>query len=142
MTSTGVSKVLLKLRQNIQDGNSYEAFQMYHSISQRHLKKKEFNLAIELLNDGAKTMIQCGQHGSAIDLSHRLLDIYDLELKLCDIAREKIMDLFELFFETPKFCEQYTQQVLKWSLKYTSDKGGCCQLQHVFGARYHKGLVD
>ena len=73
--SLGVSKVLTKLKQSVQDGNYYEAHQMYHSISQRLLKQKKIDEALELIQDGVKNMILNQQWSSALDLLSKLLEI-------------------------------------------------------------------
>ncbi len=61
---------------------------MYHSVSQRYLKQKKFQDAIDLLFDGCKNMIQYQQLGSVIDLTERLLEVFELNgLGLSDVTR-------------------------------------------------------
>ena len=93
--SKGVSKVLLKLQSCIQEGNFYEAHQMYHSISQRLLKQKKGPEALDLIQQGAKEMAAHGQLSSALDLTSRLLDAFDtLSMSLNDEIRGFLFVVF------------------------------------------------
>lgn len=77
---SGVQKTLLKLKKNVANGDFYEAFQQYHSLSQRYIKQKKYKDAIALLHDGTINMLTHEQHGSAVDLLERLLAVYTTNL--------------------------------------------------------------
>lgn len=139
---SGVQKVLEKLKNNVANGDYYEAYQMYHSVSQRFIKQKKYSNAIELLVDGCKNMLQYNQHGSAIDLSERLIDIYELQgLGLCEITKTQLVDLFHHFPLDSSFCDTFVKLVIKWSIKHGQDPLGDAVLQHAFGAGYLKGII-
>jgi hypothetical protein len=76
-TTGGVSRVLLKLQKSVQEGNYYEAHQMYHSVSQRYLKQKKTADALNLLQEGARNMLLHGQINSGLDLFTRMLDVFE-----------------------------------------------------------------
>jgi hypothetical protein len=86
-----VNKVLVKLAKNVQDGNYYEAYQMYHSVSQRYVKQAKFDDALALLLDGIKNMMMHQQDGSALDLGERMVDILITQsMPVNDHSRGKI----------------------------------------------------
>jgi hypothetical protein len=133
------SKILLKLRQNVKDGDYYEAYQMYHSVSQRLVKQKKHAAAVALLLDGVKTMNQFEQYGSSIDLVDRLLDIFDSSGNIAeDCQKQHIVTIFHTFPIANSFCDTFVKNVIHWSIK---QKGafGDVDLHHVFGARYLQG---
>lgn len=59
--SSGTSKQLQKLEKRVQDGDYYEAQQMYKSVHSRYLHAKKYSEAIELLSSGAVAMLKHGQ---------------------------------------------------------------------------------
>ncbi|KAJ3323708.1 hypothetical protein HDV06_001438 [Boothiomyces sp. JEL0866] len=125
---SGAQKVLLKLRKNVQDGDYYEAYQMYHSVSQRFVKQKKQDQAVQLLMDGIKTMNQYNQHASALDLAERLMELYAAP------NTDAIAHLAQVFYTFPldsAQCDLFIKNVLKWS---NNDSN----LNHVFGCRYAK----
>ncbi|KAJ3315279.1 hypothetical protein HDV04_003672 [Boothiomyces sp. JEL0838] len=125
---SGVQKVLLKLRKNVQDGDYYEAYQMYHSVSQRFVKQKKQDQAVQLLMDGIKTMNQYNQHASALDLAERLMELYSSP------NTDAITHLAQAFYSFPldsAQCDLFIKSVLKWSKNDVN-------LNHIFGCRYAK----
>ncbi|KAG0583585.1 hypothetical protein KC19_3G147300 [Ceratodon purpureus] len=58
---TGTSKQLQKLEKRVQDGDYYEAQQMYKSVHSRYMHAKKYSEAIELLSSGAVAMLKHGQ---------------------------------------------------------------------------------
>ncbi|KAH6559995.1 hypothetical protein BASA60_000324 [Batrachochytrium salamandrivorans] len=137
--ATGVQKVLLKIRRSVQDGNYYEAHQMYHSVCQRLIKQKKVDDAVELLYSGILNMLEHSQTGSAIDLTERLLEVYDRQhLPLTDSSRACLVDVFSAFPLDSTECEQFSKLCSRWSAKHQESPFGDPQLQHVFGYRYFK----
>ncbi|TPX67187.1 hypothetical protein SpCBS45565_g03954 [Spizellomyces sp. 'palustris'] len=135
----GVGRVLKKLAKSVQDGNYYEAHQMYHSVCQRYLKQKKFDDALELLHQGAKNMLEHDQLGSAEDLAQRMMDIYDSEgLKVDDKTRARVVDLFQDFPLRTEQCDQYVRMCLRWSGKHSACPAGDPLMHHAFGSRYYK----
>ena len=68
-----MSKVLNKIKTCVDDGNFYEAHQMLVSVSQRFLKQKKTQEAIDMLQQGVLTMLNAKQWSSALDLAERLI---------------------------------------------------------------------
>jgi hypothetical protein len=92
--STGINKTLLKLQKTVQDGNFYEAHQMYHSISQRYLKQNKGVASLNLLQEGTKEMALHGQLNSALDLAQKFIDILAALSYPVDDDLRGIMSLF------------------------------------------------
>ncbi|KAJ3306256.1 hypothetical protein HDV03_000176 [Kappamyces sp. JEL0829] len=132
------TKILEKLRQNILDGNYYEAHQMYHSISGRLSKQKKWKEA------RAIQMLKARQEESALDLCSKLIDLVDAQAQaegqtlVVEANRETLMEIFDYFPLKTAQCDQFIQLVLKWSAKHLKLAAGDSILHHVFGARCYQ----
>ncbi|KAJ8322837.1 hypothetical protein O5D80_008367 [Batrachochytrium dendrobatidis] len=135
--SVGVQKVLLKLSKSVQEGNYYEAHQMYHSVCQRYLKQKKTAEAIELLHNGIFNMLEHKQTGSALDLFERLLDVFDKQTPALSSAhRACILSVFAAFPLDAVECDQFTKLCTRWSIKHQDNPFGDPQIHHMFGSKY------
>jgi hypothetical protein len=83
----GIEKTIQMIEKSVQEGNYYEAHQMYHSVSQRLFKQKKIQQSLLLLTQGAQTLIKNNQLGSANDLVSRIIDIYESEQLKSDSDR-------------------------------------------------------
>uniref|UniRef100_A0A8D8S2I1 Golgi to ER traffic protein 4 homolog n=1 Tax=Cacopsylla melanoneura TaxID=428564 RepID=A0A8D8S2I1_9HEMI len=72
--SSGVSRVLNKLRNSVNDGNYYEAHQMYRTLYFRYLNQKKYADLLALLFDGAEIFFEKDQEASGIDLTQLIID--------------------------------------------------------------------
>ena len=61
MATTGASRVYVKLRKSIDEGNYYEAHQMYRTLYHRYLQQKKFTQLIDLLYEGSKLFLTANQ---------------------------------------------------------------------------------
>ncbi|KAI8902821.1 hypothetical protein BC833DRAFT_571716 [Globomyces pollinis-pini] len=135
---SGIDKVLNKLRNNVQEGNYYEAHQMYHSVSQRFIKQNKIVQATALLLDGAKQMVTFDQLGSAVDLTERLIDLFESQkLGLTSTTRGQLLEIYQNFPLKSEFCDNFVQLVINWSSKYSSHLGDPI-LHHLIACRYFK----
>lgn len=130
--ATGVEKTLGKLKANVEKGDYYEAFQMYHSISQRYIKQKKLELAATLLADGALNMLDHNQHGSAVDLSERLIDVFQSMNAPIEKARGVLLEVFYHYPLRTSYCDHYVMLISKYS---KDDQ----QLHHAIGCFYLQG---
>ncbi|KAJ3052530.1 hypothetical protein HK097_006096 [Rhizophlyctis rosea] len=134
----GVEKTLQKLKKSVEDGNYYEAHQMYHSVSQRYLKQKKFDVALELLHQGAKNMVAHNQLGSAMDLVQRLIDVYDQEnMDVNESTRGRLLDIFQEMPLQTQTCDEYVRLCIKWSARHGPCPQGDPLIHHAFGSRYY-----
>ena len=70
----GVNRVLTKLDQSINEGNYYEAHQMYRTLYFRYTGQRKFEECLNLLYDGAIKLIAKKQETSGADLGLLLVD--------------------------------------------------------------------
>jgi hypothetical protein len=86
-------------------------------------------------------MLQFEQHGSAIDLFSRLVQVLDLQQLPVEDCKRVFVELFYHFPLNHSSCDQFVRLVLKWSMKHCSEPNGDPVLHHVFGAGYFKGSL-
>lgn len=65
------------LQEALKNDNYYEALQLYLSISKRYVKQKKQEDAMEILQSGIHELIHHGQMQGAIELSEKLLGIFE-----------------------------------------------------------------
>ena len=136
LTHLTVKRVLLKLSKSVEDGNYYEAHQMYHSICQRYLQSSKPKDAIELLYQGSKSLLKHNQIMSGADLAIRMLGIYESENIPCNqVNKSRIMDLTLDFPTSHSMYTEFTKLSIKWSCKECPT--GDPQLHHLFGSRFY-----
>lgn len=70
----GSEKVLAKLHKSVEDGNYYEAHQMYLSLAQRYSKQDKVADSIALLSSGAELLLKHAQVGSGSELAMKLVE--------------------------------------------------------------------
>ncbi|KAI8845234.1 hypothetical protein HDU78_005669 [Chytriomyces hyalinus] len=136
----GVDKVILKLKKSVEEGNFYEAHQMYHSVCQRLVTQNKSKDAIALLHSGAVELLNAKQIGSGSDLGLRMLEIFEADQIAIDAdSRSKILDIFQAFQERQNtYCEDFVRRACKWSATYGECPTGDQLLHHAMGSRYFK----
>ncbi|KAJ8318901.1 hypothetical protein KUTeg_003992 [Tegillarca granosa] len=76
----GAERVLSKCQSCIDEGNFYEAHQMYRTLSFRYKGQNKYAEAINLLYEGAYKLLQYNQHTSGADLALLLIDLLNTSL--------------------------------------------------------------
>ncbi|KAJ3135839.1 hypothetical protein HDU90_003578 [Geranomyces variabilis] len=142
-STAGIARVLAKLSKSVDDGNYYEAHQMYHSVSRRYLRTDPA-AACELLHQGALNMLRHDQIGSAADLAQRLLDVYEsVPIRVTDAergsqARTRLLDIFHAFPLKTEQCDNFVRAAVKWSARGDGAAPlGDPQIHHAIGSRYY-----
>nr|XP_054762512.1 Golgi to ER traffic protein 4 homolog B-like [Lytechinus pictus] len=146
----GSSRVLGKLKKSVEDGDYYEAHQMYRTLYFRYITQKKYAEAIEMLYSGASLLLQHNQHMSGADLSLLLLEA--LEKAETPISKENISRIGSLAKQLPPEAPErgkFIVAAIKWSQKDspTSRTGDpelhkefanmLWQEKNYFEARYH-----
>ncbi|RKP00212.1 hypothetical protein CXG81DRAFT_19802 [Caulochytrium protostelioides] len=127
---TGVEKTLAKLKLSADQGNYYEAHQMYHSVTQRYVRQGKLDDAMQLLTSGALDLLRHAQWGSASDLAMRLLALYETQHIECTAAaRARLTDLFAAMPLDDALTHDFVRAACKWAQDDPA-------LHHVVGARY------
>jgi len=134
--SRGTQKNLNNINASIKEGKYYEAHQMLHSVSQRYVKQRKINDAIHLLHNGAKSLLNYDQEGSAYDLFKRLINIYNNENVI--VTEESVGRLIEIL-NSFKSVNQFTDDAMKlsitWSIKNGNSQFGDQNLHHAYGLK-------
>ncbi|KFB48818.1 AGAP000119-PA-like protein [Anopheles sinensis] len=114
----GVSRVLGKLKSSIESKNFYEAHQMYRTLYFRYVSQGKYQELLELLYQGALTMLDNEQYSSGADLA--LLIIQTLESAGCTVEdNEEWMNRISVLIGKikPNIVERETvvEKAMKWS---------------------------
>lgn len=145
----GASRVLGKLQKSVEDGNYYEAHQMYRTLYHRYMSQKKYAEAIEMIYSGASLLLQHNQHMSGADLS--LLLVEALEKTEGAVSKENIRRLGRLAKGLPSEAPErgkFIVAAIKWSQRDTPNRTGDPELhkefanilwheKNYFEARYH-----
>lgn len=97
-TSSGTLKQLQKLEKRVQDGNYYEAQQMYKSVNSRYLHAKKYSDSINLLASGAVAMLNHGQVTCGTELGLLLIQTMSVaKVPFDKAALDQIRAIYEAF---------------------------------------------
>jgi hypothetical protein len=89
---------LEKLEKRVQDGNYYEAQQMYKTINSRYMAAKKYAESIDLLQSGAVMQLKHGQVTCGTELGVLLIDTYNTAKVPCDtISIDRIRAIYNEF---------------------------------------------
>uniref|UniRef100_A0A336L3M5 CSON002568 protein n=1 Tax=Culicoides sonorensis TaxID=179676 RepID=A0A336L3M5_CULSO len=120
-SSGGVSRVLAKLSLSLDNGNYYEAHQMYRTLYYRYSTQKKYDELINLLYDGSNKLLEYDQKPSATDLSILLVDSLD---KVENLDKEKwVKNIGGLMRKIGQIVERETllAKAVKWAALSGSD---------------------
>ncbi|RIB14577.1 hypothetical protein C2G38_1973012 [Gigaspora rosea] len=135
----GTDKVLEKLKESVENGNYYEAHQMYRTVCRRYIKQKKYSRAIDLLFSGAQTLLKHKQTGSGVDLSLYLIDAYnDEEMVVNEESRARIIQLLSLFPSDEPGRKRFIDSAVSWSVKFGENPAGDPELHHFIAEILHK----
>ncbi|OZJ02585.1 hypothetical protein BZG36_03650 [Bifiguratus adelaidae] len=119
MASRGTDKQRQKLQKSVEDGNYYEAHQMYRTVARRYLAQEKYAPAIELLYSGAGLLLKHGQGGSGSDLSVYMLDAYEQgNVKVDEESLERVIALLHAYPPGEAGRKKFIQRAVTWSQKY------------------------
>ncbi|CAG8614947.1 5815_t:CDS:2 [Paraglomus brasilianum] len=132
-TGRGTDKILEKLRTSVNNGNYYEAHQMYRTVCRRYIKQEKHNSAIELLYSGGQLLLEHKQIGSGTDLSLYLVDAYkEAEIPVTEESRARITRLLSLLPNEPG-RRRFMDAAVQWSVKFSDSVVGDPELHHFIG---------
>ncbi|XP_058806039.1 Golgi to ER traffic protein 4 homolog isoform X2 [Phymastichus coffea] len=137
--SNGVKRVLLKLDNSINNGNYYEAHQMYRTLYFRYLGQQNFSDLIRLLHNGSLLLLQRKQYTSGADLGMLYIDVLKKSKEKPSFSYfENIIDLFSLMDSTSPERETFVNNALRWSNIGTNYRIGHPKLHQRFAEIYWK----
>ncbi|KAG0226526.1 hypothetical protein BGW42_003595 [Actinomortierella wolfii] len=122
----GTARVLKKLEKSVQDGNYYEAHQMYRTVANRYVKSHTYDEAIELLYSGAMLLLKKEQFGSGTDLATYVVEVYTLaKVPVTDQSRDRIFDMADLMGKEVTQRKKFLQNAIRHhylGLKFWKEK--------------------
>ncbi|KAG0224787.1 hypothetical protein BGW41_004960 [Actinomortierella wolfii] len=138
----GTARVLKKLEKSVQDGNYYEAHQMYRTVANRYVKSHTYDEAIELLYSGSMLLLKKEQFGSGTDLATYVVEVYTLaKVPVTDQSRDRIFDMADLMGKEVTQRKKFLQNAIRhvfWSASNSQYPNGDPLLQHYLGLKFWK----
>ncbi|XP_040173582.1 Golgi to ER traffic protein 4 homolog [Anopheles arabiensis] len=126
-SSRGVSRVLGKLRASVESKNFYEAHQMYRTLYFRYVSQGKYADVLELLYDGALTMLEHEQYSSGADLGLLIIQTLEKAGSTVETPEQWIKRLAELVSKikpTVVDREALLDRAMKWSGSLVSSPTG------------------
>ncbi|CAD5124380.1 DgyrCDS12669 [Dimorphilus gyrociliatus] len=140
----GVTRILKKLERNIENGNYYEAHQMYKTLSFRYISQERASDAIELLYNGASLLLSKDQQESGLDLSLLLVNTLTNEkIALENCIIEKLGNLHDKMSKENVERLNFMQLALIWTTGGKTDQRGDPRLHRLFAMTlWRKAIYD
>jgi len=117
--AAGASRVLAKLKTSLENGNFYEAHQMYRTLYYRYTAQKKHGDVESLLYDGAMALFAKDQGGSGADLSKLYLENLEAMASSGETKdEEKLRRVVRLYTSIPPSLpdkDVFLSQAVKWS---------------------------
>lgn len=136
-SNTGIKKIFTKLENCINNGNYYEAHQMYRTIYFRYLGQKKYEDLIQLLYEGSKLLLKKQQFTSGADLGILLIDVLiKSNTEPSEIYFDKLSELFHLMTPLMPERDTFRQNAMNWSSLMSSYKTGHPELHKKFAKLY------
>ncbi|POS86836.1 hypothetical protein EPUL_001006 [Erysiphe pulchra] len=135
--SNKILKTVARIQEKINEGQFYEAQQQTRVVAARYTKAKDWNSAINILFNVAKSLLESNQGGSGGDLGLMLIDVYlQAELKPDSDNKAKLLKLLHLFDSDEPTRKKFVGDMIGWSIKYGQYPAGDPDLHHIVGLIY------
>ncbi|KAI5803261.1 hypothetical protein EDC01DRAFT_611970 [Geopyxis carbonaria] len=137
MATANVEKTRSRLEKRIEEGSYYEAHQQLRVVSQRYVKARKFDAAIEILCAGAHALLKAGQSASGGDLCLLLVDVYKAaNLEPSHTSKSRLLELAMAISPTEPSRKRFIGECVAWSAKYGPYPAGDPELHHLVGNMY------
>lgn len=142
MSDAKLQRTILRFQAKIDSGEFYEAHQTLRTITNRYVKSKQYNEAIDLLYQGAAILSKNKEYGSSSDLITYLIQVYDEAGIECNNDNKqykiKLIELVNYLPDHEPSLPDLAKQAINWSTKSTNDasKFGDNSLHHIFGIKF------
>ncbi|XP_037074704.1 Golgi to ER traffic protein 4 homolog [Pollicipes pollicipes] len=146
----GADRVLAKLRTSVDNGEYYEAHQMYRTLYFRYSGMEKWTELKTLLLDGARLLLAKGQTESGADLASLYIDVLAKSETFCDAQTvSNVASLFAAIDAESADRPSFLGRAVRWSQEVgPTAKGGHPDLHQAIGkvlwkegdlagARYH-----
>ncbi|QBM90281.1 Protein of unknown function DUF410 [Metschnikowia aff. pulcherrima] len=138
--SDKLQKTIARFQQRIDNKDFYEAHQTLRTITNRYVKAKQFELAIEILDQGASILATNKEYASASDLISYLIQVHtEAGIKCASTGpgqehRAKLIQLVSLLPDAEPSIGDLAKQALTWA-QLDGAKFGDASLHHIFGTK-------
>eukprot|EP01130_Rhizamoeba_saxonica_P019325 TRINITY_DN9969_c0_g1_i1.p1 TRINITY_DN9969_c0_g1~~TRINITY_DN9969_c0_g1_i1.p1 ORF type:complete len:280 (-),score=62.45 TRINITY_DN9969_c0_g1_i1:26-844(-) len=134
---SGIVAVLQKLESTIQDGDYYQAQQMYKTLYYRYNKKKQYTVITTMLMRGILLMLEHERKEEANDLGDLLIEHFEKSNTNPD---EKhigyILQIFEKMGEIDQFNQNFIRKSIIWSSNEINNDQGSPVLHLQYARAY------
>lgn len=135
-----LAKTLARFEARIEAGDYYEAHQTLRTIANRYVRSKNYQEAIDLITQGAQSLLKAKQGGSATDLIFYLLEVYDLaEVKVEEVSVSRLVQLLVALDPEEPNTKDVATGMNNWSIKFGECKFGDSYLHAVIGTKLLQG---
>lgn len=141
--SDKLQRTVARFQQRIDKKEFYEAHQTLRTITNRYVKSKNYDDAIDLLYQGSNILAKNNEFASASDLISYLIHVYEESGVVClnDSSnkhyKSKLIELISSLPDTDPSLNELAKQALNWSVNFseTKSKFGDASLHHIFGVK-------
>jgi len=135
----GISNVVKKLEASVQEGNLYEAQQMYKTLYFRYMTGNKYDEAKQLLISGCMTMLSLAHHNEGTELGLLLLKVYkESQTKFTQESLEKILNIISLHVkDNSDLNETFIKAAITWSIEFGEFKEGAPEIHNMLTTHYN-----
>ncbi|KAH3872275.1 Golgi to ER traffic protein 4 homolog [Dreissena polymorpha] len=113
----GTQRVLAKCQKCIDSGDYYEAHQMFRTLYFRYSTAKKYAEAIDLLYNGALTLLKHKQYESGSDLALLMVDVLNTAKEpVTEGHTDKVVELLRVMEDPNLDRHQYLNSALRWTI--------------------------
>lgn len=144
--SDKLQRTIARFRAKIDAGAYYEAHQTVRTITNRYVKARQYQDAIDVLYQSAGILAANKEYASATDLILYLLTVYTEAGIICDAEHKdykmKVMELVGQLPDTEPALVELANKSVKWSQENTSSKFGDADFHNLFGTKFIGALTQ
>ncbi|KAI8141722.1 hypothetical protein BJV82DRAFT_617283 [Fennellomyces sp. T-0311] len=138
MAHKGTEKTLQKLKDSVSNGNYYEAHQMYRTVARRYNKQQKYAKAIQLLHDGAVSLMEHKQYASGSDLANYMLDTYNMgSVTVDEKSLDRVVELLSLYPADEPGRKTFIHNAFSWTQKHGEYREGDPELHDYVGTMFY-----
>ncbi|KAI9832081.1 MAG: hypothetical protein M1826_002409 [Phylliscum demangeonii] len=111
-----IEKTLARLQERIHEGHYYEAHQQLRVVASRYVKQENWAAALEVLFNGAQSLLRAEQYGSGIDICLFIVNVLrDAQMKPDSANKGKLISLLRLFPAEEPGRKRFGDEMIGWS---------------------------
>ncbi|KAI9024312.1 hypothetical protein CLU79DRAFT_834289 [Phycomyces nitens] len=133
----GTKNTLQKLKDSVNSGNYYESHQMYRTVARRYNKQQKHQHAIQLLHDGAVSLMTHKQSASGSDLANYMLETYNTaNIPVDDVSLDRVVEILGLYPPNEPGRKSFINNAFSWTQKHGQYPEGDPELHDYVGTMF------